>query len=63
MSQTTPTYTEHQVEDKVLAELVAALRSAQVQAPYSAQHLALSAYLAVYGLAGVAAVASALRSS
>lgn len=54
---------ECHADDLVLADLIAALRKAQEQAPISAHRLALSAFLAVYGLGGVSAVANALRSS
>jgi len=50
-------------EDEALRVLIDAIRQAQAIAPASAGSLCVSAYIAVYGLAGVSMISRALESS
>ena len=50
--------------DQPLLDLIAALRRAEAQAGAGcALHLALAAFIAVYGMGGAATISNALRSS
>lgn len=64
MSTTTPIEREKQIKrDQALIVLINAIRQAHELAPASAPALCVSAYIAVYGFAGVSSVATALKSS